>query len=130
MALTITGIFIQFLGLALQIIQLRRGRLDDPWARVSVPDAGWTASGQGRRGEAAAADGDEASEHARQGITRTPSLGHGGTARARLELKAKTPQTTDRSSPAAPMQSRVSRHYDPSVAARGKPTPPTRATSR
>jgi len=68
MALTITGIFIQFLGLALQIIQLWRGRLDDPWARVPVPGAGRTASGQGHRGEAVAADGDEATEHARQGI--------------------------------------------------------------
>jgi hypothetical protein len=30
MTLIITGIFIQFLGLAVQVIQLRRGRSDGP----------------------------------------------------------------------------------------------------
>jgi hypothetical protein len=91
MALIITGIFIQFLGLAVQFIQLRQGRQDNPEAQAPVPDAGRTAPGQGRRGEAAAADRDEANEHARQAATKTPSPGHGGTAQARLELKGQDP---------------------------------------
>ena len=40
MALIITGIFIQFLGLAVQVVQLRRGRPDDPGPQAPVPGAG------------------------------------------------------------------------------------------
>jgi hypothetical protein len=42
MALIITGIFIQFLGLAVQFIQLRQGRPDDPETQAPIPDAGRT----------------------------------------------------------------------------------------
>lgn len=62
MVLIITGIFIQFLGLAVQVIQLRLGRPDDP--------------GPGHR-EAAAAEAGEADEHE--------------TAQACLELKHQDP---------------------------------------
>lgn len=64
MALIITGIFIQFLGLAIQFIQLRQGHPDDPEAQAPLPDAQRKAPGQSRRGEAAAADRDEANEQA------------------------------------------------------------------
>lgn len=58
MALIITGIFIQLFGLAVQLIQLRQGRSDDPGAQASAPGAG-----RGRRDEAEAAVGNEADEH-------------------------------------------------------------------
>ena len=53
MALIITGIFIQFLGLVVQFIQLRQGRQDGPRAQAPVPGAGRTVPGRGRPGEAA-----------------------------------------------------------------------------
>jgi hypothetical protein len=81
MALIITGIFIQLVGLAVQLIQLRQGRSDDAGAQAPVPGAG-----PGRRDEAEAAVGNEANEHARQAITKTASLDHDGTAQACLEL--------------------------------------------
>ena len=62
MALIITGTFIQFLGLAVQLIQLRQGRADDPGAQAPVPGAGRTVRGRGHRGEAVAADGNEAND--------------------------------------------------------------------
>ena len=78
MALIITGIFIQFLCLAVQVIQLRLGHRHDPGPQCPGLAAGWTAPGQGRRGEAAAADaGEPDDEHVRQARARTPSPDHG-----------------------------------------------------
>lgn len=80
MVLIIIGIFIQFLCLAVQVIQLRLGRPDDPGPQRPVPVAGRTSPGPGRQGEAAATDADESDEHARQASAETPPPGHGGTA--------------------------------------------------
>ena len=91
MALIITGIFIQFLCLAVQVIQLRLGRPHDPGPQCPGLAAGWTAPGQGRLGDAAAADAGESDEHARQASTKTPSPDHGETAQACLELKRQDP---------------------------------------
>jgi hypothetical protein len=65
MALIITGTFIQFLCLAVQVIQLRLGRPPDPGPRRPVPVGGRTAPD------------------------------HGETARAALSSNARTPQATD-----------------------------------
>lgn len=91
MALIITGIFIQLLCLAVQVIQLRLGRPHDPGPQRLVPAGGRTAPGQGRRGDAAAADAGESDEHARQAGAKTPPPGHGETAQACLELERQDP---------------------------------------
>lgn len=91
MALIIAGIFIQFLGLALQYIQLQQGRPNDLRAQTPVPDTRRAVPRQGRRGEAAAANRDKANEHTRQATAKTPSPDHGETAQARLELETQNP---------------------------------------
>jgi hypothetical protein len=97
MALIITGIFIQFLCLAVQVIQLRLGRPHDPGPQCPDLAAGWTAPGQGRPpgqgrlGDAAAADAGESDEHARRASAKAPSPDHGETAQACLELKRQDP---------------------------------------
>jgi hypothetical protein len=52
MALIITGTLIQFLCLAVQVIQLRLGRLHDPGPRRPVPVGGQTPSGHGENAQA------------------------------------------------------------------------------
>lgn len=87
MALIATGIFIQLLCLAVQVIQLRLGRPHDPGPQRQFQPA----AGRCRRGDAAAADAGESDEHARQASAKTPPPGHGETAQACLEVERQDP---------------------------------------
>jgi hypothetical protein len=119
MALIITGIFIQLLGLAVQLIQLQQGRSDDPGAQAPVPG-----TGRGRRDEAEAAVGNEANKHARQAITpRKPAVAP--TARLR-ERRAVAPTVmgadavryTSVASPPGPPTARRARRHQAGTATR------------
>jgi hypothetical protein len=77
MALIITGIFIQFLCLAVQVIQLRLGRRDDPGQQCPVPAARPAVPRQGRRRKADTAEAGESDEHTREASATTPLPGHG-----------------------------------------------------
>jgi hypothetical protein len=103
MALIITGIFIQFLCLAVQVIQLRLGRPADPAPQCPVPAAGWTAPGQAAEArlpqrtqvnQMMNTPGKRAPKHLRLVMAKPHKHA--------LSSNAKNPQTTDRSSPAVP----------------------------